>query len=320
MNPQRLIIAALALAALALVGFIVLAPQFAPPRTLSGYVESEPLYLASPVSGLVTQVAVERGDRVDAGALLFTVDARSLAAQRDAAAGQILQARAQMAGASSSHAQQQAAVAAARATADEAAREEARANRVFAQSPGAIAKQDVDKARAAAEAARAQLVAAERQAEAAGAQVGAAGGQLGQARGAEADAAARLSLAAAHAPEAARVEDVFFQTGEWTAANQPIVALLPDRKITIRFFVPEREVARYRLGATVRFACDGCAPGLSAVIDYVSPRAEYTPPVIYSLESRDRLVFMVEARPARPGALSPGQPVDVAPLGPGARP
>jgi HlyD family secretion protein len=319
-NPQRLIIAALALVALALVGFIMLAPQLGAPRTLSGYVESEPLYLASPVSGLVTEVAVQRGDRVDAGALLFTVDARSLAAQRDEAAGQIVQARAQIAGASSSHAQLQAAVAAARANTDEAAREEARADRVFAQSPGAIAKQDVDKARAAAEAARAELVAAERQAEAAGAQVGAASGQLGQARGAAADAAARLSLAAAHAPEAARVEDVFFQTGEWTAANQPIVALLPDRKITIRFFVPERDVSRYRPGAVVRFMCDGCAAGLSAVIDYVSPRPEYTPPVIYSLESRDRLVFLVEARPARPGTLTPGLPVDVVPLGPGGGP
>jgi HlyD family secretion protein len=85
--------------------------------------------------------------------------------------------------------------------------------------------------------------------------------------------------------------------------------------VRLRFFVPEREVARYRIGRQVRFACDGCAAGLSATINYVSPRPEFTPPVIYSLQSRDRLVFLVEARPASPRGLTPGQPVDVTPLG-----
>jgi HlyD family secretion protein len=62
----------------------------------------------------------------------------------------------------------------------------------------------------------------------------------------------------------------------------------------------------------VRFACDGCPNGLTATIDFVSPRAEFTPPVIYSRESRDRLVYLVEARPSV--RLLPGQPVDVEPL------
>jgi HlyD family secretion protein len=317
MTPQRLIIAVLVLAALGLGGFILLAPQFKPTPLLSGYVESEPLYLASPISGVVTRVAVARGERVDAGALIFTVDTRSLAAQRDEAAAQIAQAKSQVAATTASRAQLEAAVAAARASAVSATRDEDRANRLFANAPGAISRQEVDRARAAGEAARAQLAAAQRQVDAADAQIGAAGGQVSQAEGARADAEARLSLAAAHAPDAARVEDVFFQDGEWAAANQPIVALLPDRKITIRFFVPEREVARYRMGQAVRFACDGCAAGLYAVIDYVSPRPEFTPPVIYSLQSRDRLVFLVEARPANPRDLTPGQPVDVTPLAAG---
>ena len=103
------------------------------------------------------------------------------------------------------------------------------------------------------------------------------------------------------APSAARVEEVFYRPGEWVAANQPVVSLLPDDRVKIRFFVPEQEVARYRPGRSVRFACDGCAGGLAAKIFYVSPRAEFTPPVIFSRDSRDRLVFMVEARPAKAG-------------------
>ncbi|MCR5874675.1 hypothetical protein LRS10_11155 [Phenylobacterium sp. J426] len=80
----------------------------------------------------------------------------------------------------------------------------------------------------------------------------------------------------------------------------------------MRFFVPERELSAYRVGRTVRFACDGCAKGLSARIAYVSPRPEFTPPVIYSREARDRLVYLVEAQPNV--RLNPGQPVDVEPL------
>ena len=76
----------------------------------------------------------------------------------------------------------------------------------------------------------------------------------------------------------------------------------------------EAEAARYRPGQTVRFSCDACPTGLSARIAYVSPRPEFTPPVIFSRDSRDRLVFMVEAYPAQPTRLMPGLPVDVEPL------
>jgi HlyD family secretion protein len=79
-------------------------------------------------------------------------------------------------------------------------------------------------------------------------------------------------------------------------------------------FVPEQEVARYRPGRNIRVACDGCAAGLTAKISYVSPRPEFTPPIIFSRDSRDRLVFMVEALPAKPARLMPGLPVDVEPL------
>jgi HlyD family secretion protein len=317
MNAQRGIIAVLALAGLILAGVIYLAPQLRPTRALSGYIEGEPLYLAPPISGQLTQVDVQRGDRVAAGAPLFAIDARTLAAQGQEAAGQIRQASGTIAAAQATQAQLAAQVVAARANADEADREAVRAGRLLALGHGSISQQDVDKARAAAEAAHAQLLAAERQADAAVAQVATATGQLGTAQGAKADAAARVDQAAQRSPVAARVEDVFFQTGEWAAANQPVVSLLPDDRVRLRFFVPEREVARYRIGAQVRFACDACAAGLTAIVNYVSPSPEFTPPVIYSLQSRDRLVFLVEARPVNPRKLTPGEPVDVTPLGPG---
>jgi HlyD family secretion protein len=112
---------------------------------------------------------------------------------------------------------------------------------------------------------------------------------------------------------AGRVEDVFYRPGEWAPANAAIVALLPDDRVKLRFFVPQAVVTNYSPGRTVRFACDGCRGG-TATIRYVSPRPEFTPPVLYSRGNRERLVFLVEASPERPGELAPGQPVDITPL------
>jgi len=310
-NAQRLIIGGMAIAALVLGAVILLAPQLKKTPMLSGYIEGEPLYLAVPISGQITAIDVRRGDRVEAGAPLFVVDTRTLTAAQQEAGGQLRQAAAAVDAAASDYAQLQAQVGVARTNAAEADREAARLEHVLALGHGAVSQQDVDKARATAEADRETLAAATRQAEAAEAQIAAARGQLAQARGAGADTQARLDQASQRAPTSARVEDVFYQTGEWAAANQPILSLLPDDRVRLRFFVPEGEVSRYQVGSEVRFACDGCAKGLTAKINYVSPRPEFTPPVIYSLQSRDRLVFMVEALPADPRGLTPGLPVDV---------
>ena len=142
-------------------------------------------------------------------------------------------------------------------------------------------------------------------------QVRAADARVRQAQALLAAAEARLGDLAPKAPEASRVEDVFFQAGEWAPANQPILSLLPDSRIYLKFFVPEKSLSAYRVGQTVRFSCDGCAKGLSAKITYISPRPEFTPPVIYSQDSRDRLVYLIRAAPS--ARLNPGQPVDVEP-------
>ena len=142
--------------------------------------------------------------------------------------------------------------------------------------------------------------------------------QTAQAQGGAREVAIRVNQLSPPAPSPGLVEDVFYQAGEWVNANQPVVALIPDNKIKVRFYVPEREVARYRPGTSIHFSCDACQRGQTAIIRYVSPRPEFTPPVIFSRDSRDRLVFMVEAYPAQPTRLMPGLPVDVEPL-PGSR-
>ena len=318
---QRLLTLILLALALALIAAVVLVPRLTPARVLSGYVEGEALYLASPVSGAVANLKVQRGDRVSAGQALFAIDPAQVGAARGQAAAEVATAQAQAADARQGQRPVELAVYDANIAAAEARARDAEAvlNRVRPMvRQGIYAAARLDDAKATYDTARAQVTAARRQRDAAalGArqdQIRAADSRVAQAEAGLAAAQARMGDIAPVAPAAARVEDVFFQAGEWATANQPILALLPDDRIKLRFFVPEKEVSAYAPGRTVRFACDGCAAGLTAQITYVSPRPEFTPPVIYSREARDRLVYLVEARPS--ALLNPGQPVDVVPLG-----
>ena len=283
-------------------------------RYLSGYVEGESLFLAAPVAGTVGSIMAEEGQRIAAGARLFAIDPATLSAQGEQAQAQVAEARTQIASAQANAQQAQAEVAAAAADADRARRDVNRLLGVRRDDPAAVAGTDIDAAQATLREASARLRAAQQTAEARRAQVDAARAQENQARGGSREVDIRVGQLSPPSPSPARVEEIFFRPGEWVAANQPVVSLLPDDRIKVRFFVPEKEVARYRPGKSVRFSCDSCASGLTAKISYVSPRSEFTPPVIFSRDSRDRLVFMVEALPAKPASLMPGLPIDVEPL------
>jgi HlyD family secretion protein len=321
MKPQRLLVVALAAAAIALIATLLIVPRLGRTAVLSGYVEGEPLYLAAPVSGTVTAMHVARGDRVKTGQPLFVIDPRQLAAQRDQLAAEVATAQSEARDVRKGQRPVELAVFDADVAAAEARARDAvailRRTEPLVRK-GIYAPARLDDARASAQAAQAQVTAARRQRDAAALgsredQIRAADSRVREAQANLAAASARLSDVTPTAPGDARVEDVFYQAGEWAGANQPVLALLPDDRVKLRFFVPEQAASRYRPGGVVRFACDGCAAGLTAKIIFVSPRPEFTPPVIYSREARDRLVYLVEAHPS--ALLNPGQPVDVAPLG-----
>ena len=283
-------------------------------RTLSGYIEGENLYLAAPVAGTVETVAAVEGQRVSAGQRLFQIEPATLTAQGQQAQANVAAARTQIASAEAQAQQAEADVSAASADAVKARQDLARLLSVKRADTAAVAGKDIDAARAELREANARVAAAQKSAQARRAQVVASRAEAEQAQGGAREVAIRVGQLAPAAPSPARVEDVFFQPGEWVNANQAVVSLIPDNKVKVRFYVPEQQVARYRPGRQVRFSCDSCGGALTATIRYVSPRPEFTPPIIYSRDSRDRLVFMVEAYPARPSNLQPGLPVDVEPL------
>jgi HlyD family secretion protein len=115
------------------------------------------------------------------------------------------------------------------------------------------------------------------------------------------------------APADAQVHDTLYRAGEFVAAGNPVVVLLPPANLKVRFFVPQDKLAQIKVGGTVSVNCDGAAKPFSATVNYISTQSEYTPPVIYSRETRANLVFMIEAKfsPVDAAELRPGQPADV---------
>lgn len=293
--------------------------------TWLGYVEAETMYVAAPVSGRLASRAVERGASVTAGAPLFSLDTESTDADAARVAAQVAAAQAQ-AGDLAQARQRAPEIAVSRAAEAQAAAQLTKAqndfNRISALAGrGFASRAQLDAARAARDAAAASLAQTRAQIESGelsagrAEQIAAARAQVSEAQAALRGQRQRQREIAPVAPSKGVVEQTFYNPGEWVPANAPVVAVLPDDKRKLRFYVPQDRIAAVRPGMTVRFTCDGCGAARDARISYIAPRAEFTPPVIYSTTARAKLVFLVEALLAPSDKpLPPGLPVEVAPL------
>ncbi|MBR0936537.1 HlyD family secretion protein [Bradyrhizobium jicamae] len=123
----------------------------------------------------------------------------------------------------------------------------------------------------------------------------------------------RLDRRKGLAPIAGTIQQIYFREGEMVQAQRPVLSIMPPGNMKLRFFVPETELPKLALGDEVRVTCDNCAADLTAKIYFIATTAEYTPPVIYSLDERNKLVYLIQARPSRPDVLRVGQPISVYP-------
>ncbi len=121
----------------------------------------------------------------------------------------------------------------------------------------------------------------------------------------------RLARRIGYAPIAGTVQQVYFRVGETVGAQRPVLSIMPPGNMKVRFYIPEADLPKLAIGEEVRVSCDNCSADLIARIYFLSTTAEYTPPVIYSLDERNKLVYLVQARPSRPDALRVGQPISV---------
>ena len=113
------------------------------------------------------------------------------------------------------------------------------------------------------------------------------------------------------APIAGTIQQIYFREGETVAAQRPVISILPPSNMKVRFFVPEPELPKLKVGDEVRVTCDGCPSDIAGKVYFIATMAEYTPPVIYSLDERSKLVYLIQARPNKPDSLRVGQPVSV---------
>ena len=223
------------------------------PTTYQGWVEANLIFVGPDESGRVETLNVREGDKVEAGAPLFSLDTELHRADLNMT---------------------QATLANAKQTFDRA--------QTLART-GAGTRKDFDTAEAALREAEARVNTSQ----------------------------TRLARRSVNAPVTGTVQQVYFRPGEMVPASRPIVALLPPGNMKVRFFVPQAELPRIAYGDTVTVRCDGCTGDLAAKVSFISKTGEFTPPVIYSLEERSKLVFLIEALPTEPGNLRVGQPVDV---------
>ncbi|TCM70064.1 HlyD family efflux transporter periplasmic adaptor subunit [Rhizobium sp. BK068] len=288
-------------------------------RAYQGWVEADTLFIGADTSGRVVKLDVAEGQAIAPGSPLFSLDSQTEEAAVGAARASLarLQAELELAEAKQKRPEE---IDMLRASEREAvarlelAAQDLDRTRVLVER-GTATKANLDTATATEAANRAVLDNVRSQITLAN--LPARIEMLRQSR--EAVAAAKSDLASAKAALASRfvsapatgsIETVYYRAGEVVPAGRPIVALLPPENIRIRFFVPEGEIALFSLDQSIRVACNACRP-TDAKISFIAKNAEYTPPVIYSLEERAKLVYRVEAVPADPKALRPGQPVDV---------
>ena len=286
-----------------------------------GYVEADYVRLSSPLAGQLARLYLERGQQVAAGAAAFTLEQESERAGQEESRHRVEQARRQLADLQAGRRPDeiramQAQLDQARAALVASTADLERTTRLVRDQFVSPSRLDEQRAAVQRDRARVDELAANLRQGRQGArenQVAAAQQELEAAEAQAEQAEWRVEQKTRPVPVAGAVVDVLFREGEWVPAGSPVVTLLPPANIKARFFVSQSVAGGLRLGQPVQLSCDGCGAPVPARISFLSPETEYTAPVIYSRDQRDKLVVMVEARPDDPRRppLRVGQPLEV---------
>ena len=286
---------------------------------LTGYAEADLRYISAPASGWLREQTVVEGEMVAPGQGLYQLDNEQQLAALAAAQAQVKVAEADLRNlATGARAEElavlDAQVSEARASLDYAYAERRRWRSLG--SKGVATPEEVLQAETAYTTARADLSAAE---------ANRAVADLPARDDVQAAAAAQLEAATASARQlqwqldqrgitataAGVVEAVYQHEGEYVTTGTPLLALMPADAIKVRFFVPQGTVGQLHPGDKVQLRSDADGNPFEGSVSFIATQAEFTPPVIYRVGTRDKLLFMVEAKPDAASSLRPGVPVDV---------
>ena len=284
-----------------------------------GYVEGENIYLASPFYGVLQKLLVQRGQHVNKGTLLFVLDPNPQLINIAQIKGELDQAQntltdlkkprrlPEIAAIESQIEQTNAQISLAqiRVSRYQKLYEKNASDKDTLDAALANLRQQQDlKLQYEANLALAKLGSRDDQIKAQQSQVDSLLEKLKEAQW-------ELDQKTLYAPASGTIFDTYFREGEFVIAQQPVVSLLTPENIRIEFFVPLTFLAKVKIGQKITFDCEGCAKNNGAVISYISPDAEYLPPLVYSRDNNANLVFRIKANINEPLSFKPGQPVVV---------
>ncbi|MGE4180444.1 MAG: HlyD family secretion protein [Limisphaerales bacterium] len=286
-----------------------------------GYLEADYVHAAAPVAGILLERPPRRGDFLTNGAPLFVLESAAEQAAVDEADARLAQSRARLANLGkgrrpSEIAALEARLAQAHANRDLADLEFTRRQQLRRQE--ALSESELDVARSRRDAEHALVASLEAEIETARLaarpdEIRAAESEVAVAEAAVRKAQWARDQKSQKAPINAVVHDTLFEPGEFVPAGAPVLTLLPPGNLEVRFYIPQSQLPKAVPGSKVSVHLDGLDEPIPATIRSVATRAEFTPPVIFSRETRQKLVFRVRA--SLDGAfnppLRPGQPVDV---------
>ena len=288
---------------------------------MQGWIEGDFVFVGPDEMGRVETLNVREGDQVSNGAPLFSVDADLQQSDVNTTAAQVAEARARLQRLEAAQqrkeeimvlrAQENRAEAMLQLSTAELERQQAlTAKGVGTQAALDTAKANFSRDRAALDEVRRQITVAQMSSREE--DIAAARQTLAAAESRKSAAETRLARRKLASPVSGAVQQIYYRPGEMVPAGRPVVSILPPGNIKVRFFIGEPLLPNIALGDTIDVTCDGCAKPVAARVSFIARSAEYTPPVIYSLEERNKLVFMIEARTETPEGLRVGQPVSVA--------
>lgn len=293
---------------LALLGLVLVAGSIAwcsldrdgnAPLTLYGNVDIREVELAFRQSGRLESMSFDEGERVQKGAFVATLDDAPFRDALAAAAADVSRARAELEKLERGNRPQEIAQAGetvrrAQAAYDNAEREFERQSRLFPTR--ATSRQELDMARTARDEAAASLAAA-RQALAlqrAGFRqedIAAGRARLEAALAAESQARTALADTRLAAPSPGTILARVREPGSMVTPGDPVYTLSLDDPVYVRAYVGEPDLGRIAPGDRVRLHTDSSDRAYEGRIGFISPRAEFTPKSVETVDLRTDLVY-----------------------------
>lgn len=252
-------------------------------KPLQGYIDADYTYISSSFSGNLIKLNVARGNIINKGDLLFELDAQPEESQLNKAKANVAQAMAQI----------------------QIQKTQLEYQKVLLQRykklirSGGISQEELDTTQNNYNNAKISLIAQEASMQSSMAEL--------------TKTEWMRSNKKIYSPISGYVYDTYFTIGELVPETRPVLSLVASENLKVVFYIFEPLLATLQLKQTVNISYNGYNKTIPATISYISSKSEYTPPYIFSENTRTKFVYRIEAKPIQTALLHlhPGQPVSV---------